>query len=261
MRKLIFLCVFTCLSLCAAPGSFAVTPEPPAMPKTYVVDLAGIIQKDYNAKLTAHLKELEQKTTAQVIVLTIQSLDGDDMADFAQRTFEKWKLGQKDKNNGLLIVVALKDRKYRFHTGYGLEGILPDSKLGSIGRDYLVPNFRKGDYGGGIFSATLVIIRTIAEAQGVEITGMPKARRAAQKASSLDDLPWPALLGIFLIPTILVFFILRKIMSGRSGGYGGGPWGGGYGGGYGGGFGGGGDSGFGGGGGGDSGGGGAGGDW
>jgi uncharacterized protein len=86
-----------------------------------VVDLAGIIQKEYNAKLTAHLKELEQKTTAQVIVLTVQSLDGEDMSDFAQRTFEKWKLGQKEKNNGLLIVVSLKDRKYRFQTGYGLE--------------------------------------------------------------------------------------------------------------------------------------------
>jgi uncharacterized protein len=257
----LFLTILAGLLLCACAEALAVTPEPPSVPKTYIVDLAGIVQKQYNTKLTAYLKELEQKTTAQVIVLTVQSLDGEDMFGFAQRMFEKWKPGQKGKNNGLLIVVSLKDRKYRFQTGYGLEGALPDSKLGSIGRDYMVPYFRKGDYGGGIFSASLVIIRAIAAEQGVEITGMPKPKAAAKKASDLDDIPWPALIAMIMVPALAVLFFMKRAMSGRSGG--GGYWGGpGFGGGFGGGgFGGGGDSGFGGGGGGDSGGGGAGGDW
>jgi uncharacterized protein len=250
---------FVFLSLCCAQTLHAVTPEPPSKPDAYVIDLAGIVQSEHKAKLNSHLKELEQKTTAQVLVLTIQSLDGEDIVGFAQRIFEKWKPGQKGKDNGLLVIVSLKDRKYRFHTGYGLESILPDSKLGSIGRDNLVPKFRKGDYGGGIFDAVLVIIKTIAGAQGVEITGMPKVRKAVRKSSDLEDLPWFALFGIILIPFIIIYRLLKKAMGGGSGGgYGGGYWGGG---GYGGGFGGGGDSGFGGGGGGDSGGGGAGGDW
>jgi uncharacterized protein len=247
-----------CMALFIAAQTYAVTPEPPAKPSTYVVDMAGIIQSDYKARLSAYLKELEQKTTAQVIVLTVSSLDGDDISDLAQRLFERWKLGQKGKDNGLLILVALKDRKYRFHTGYGLENILPDSKLGSIGRDYLVPHFRKGDYGGGIFSATLAIINTIAAAQGVEITGMPKmkGRPNAKKSSSWSDWIWMGIFAVFFIPFILFNLFRRAIGGNRWGG--GGYYGGGFGGG---GFGGGGDSGFGGGGGGDSGGGGASGDW
>jgi uncharacterized protein len=242
-----------CLFLFHADPSFGITPKLPDTPRTYVVDLANIIPGEQKARLESALKELEIKTTAQVIVLTIQSLDGDDMADFAQRTFEKWKLGKKGKDNGLLIAVSLKDKKYRFHTGYGLEGALPDSLVGSIGRDYFVPEFRKGNYGGGLFNGTMACIQTIAKAQGVEITGMPASSSGAKyrKKQSFD---WfgLAMFGIFAIP-ILLFNIFR---GGRRGG-GGGYWGGG-GGGFGGGGGGGG---FGGGGGGDSGGGGAGGDW
>jgi uncharacterized protein len=246
-----------CLLLLAAGPSFGVTPQPPATPQTYVVDLAGIIQNDYKARLSAYLRELEQKTSAQVIILTVNSLDGEDIADLAQQTFVKWKLGKKGKDNGLLMVVALKDKKYRFHTGYGLEGTLPDSMLGSIGRDYLVPYFRKGDYGGGIFNATVVIVKTIANAQGAEITGIPKssARANTKRSFSWTDLIWVAIGIVFFVP-FLIYNLFRRATGG--GRWGGGYWGGGYGGG---GFGGGGGGGFGGGGGGDSGGGGSSGGW
>ncbi|MBI4709638.1 MAG: TPM domain-containing protein, partial [Nitrospirae bacterium] len=81
---------------------------------------------------------------------------------------------QKGKDNGLLLLVSLRDKEYRFETGYGLESILPDSLIGSIGREYLVPNFRKGDYSSGIFLAVLAVANKIASNEGVEITGMPK---------------------------------------------------------------------------------------
>ena len=256
--KLILLTVI-CLLLFPAAPSVAVTPQPPATPHTYVVDLAGIIQGDYKAKLSAYLRELEQKTSAQFIILTVSSLDGEDIADVAQSTFEKWKLGKKGKDNGLLMIVALKDKKYRFHTGYGLEGTLPDSMLGSIGRDYLVPYFRKGDYGGGIFNATVVIVRTIAGVEGAEITGIPRAASRPQarpkKSFSWTDLIWIAVGLVFLVP-FLIYSFFRRAAGGSRWGGGGGYWGGG--GGFGGGGGGGG---FGGGGGGDSGGGGSSGDW
>jgi uncharacterized protein len=239
-----------------AGASFAVTPELPAMPRTYVVDLAGIIPAEYQTRLNAYLKDLEVKTSAQVIVLTVKSLDNDDIADLAQRAFEKWKLGKKGKDNGLLIIVAPKERKYRIHTGYGLEQTLPDSLVGSIGRDYFVPYFRKGDYGAGIFNGTMACIQTIAKAQGVQIAGMPGASSGVnyrkKRSSSWTDFIWLA-----LFPIALVVFIIFRLFSGGSRYGGGGFW---YGGG-GGGFGGGGGGGFGGGGGGDSGGGGAGGDW
>ncbi len=107
------------------------------------------------------LKDLEAKTTAQVVVLTINSLDGEPMEDFSHQTAVQWGIGQKGKDNGVLLTVAVKDHKYRIEVGYGLEAILPDSLVGSLGRQYLVPNFRKGDYAAGIVAAVTEIAKTI----------------------------------------------------------------------------------------------------
>jgi uncharacterized protein len=126
------------------------------MPSHYVVDLAGIMDDTVEQRLNGYLQELEQKTTAQFVVL--------------------------GKDNGALLVVSLNDKKYRFETGYGLEGTLPDSLVGSIGREYLVPYFKKGDYSTGIFGASLAVISEIASNKGVEITGMPKLQRRVYPA-------------------------------------------------------------------------------
>lgn len=177
----------------------AATPEPPPVPSNYVVDLAGIIRDDLEAQLNSYLRDLEQKTTAQVVVLTVQSLDGEDIAGFSLRMAEKWKLGQKGKDNGLLITVALHDRKYRFETGYGLEGILPDSLVGSIGRQHLVPYFKKGNYSTGIFNATIAVVRTISASEGVEITGMPEIKLKDNKVKKI---------GLFNVIMVLVIFVV-----------------------------------------------------
>ncbi len=245
-----FLCLLSVLSGFSS-HAFGSTPEPPARPFTYVVDLAHIIDENAQARLNAYLKELEMKTSAQVVLLTVESLDGDSIEDFSLRTAEKWKLGQKGKDNGVLITVSVKDHKYRFEIGYGLESILPDSMVGSIGREYLVPSFRKGDYSTGLFNATLAVIKTIAAHEGVEITGIPQIPKAVGEAPHRIGF-LQGLLGIIIFigliylfarhPGLLLFFLLS---SGRGGGGGwsGGGGGGGFGGGGGGGFGGGGASG------------------
>ena len=127
-----------------ASSSYAVVPPIPQMPSHYVVDLAGIINDDVEYRLNGYLQELEQKTTVQFIILTIQSLEGESLEEFSITTaHDTWGLGQKGKDNGLLLLVSLDDRKYRFEVGYGLEGILPDSLVGTIGRQFLVPFFIK----------------------------------------------------------------------------------------------------------------------
>ena len=172
------LCVVLAIFFLSAAVTFAVVPQVPQMPSNYVVDLAGIIDDRVENNLNGYLKELEQKTTAQVVVLTVQSLEGASLEEFSLTTaHDRWKLGQKGKDNGVLLVVAFEDRKYRFEIGYGLEGVLPDSLVGTIGRQYLVPYFKKGDYSAGIFAATLATINEIAASEGVEITGMPKLTR------------------------------------------------------------------------------------
>ncbi|MBI5642680.1 MAG: TPM domain-containing protein [Deltaproteobacteria bacterium] len=228
-------------------AAFASEPEPPASPGDYVVDLAGVLDGKTKSGLSALLRELEEKTTAQVVVLTVKNLQGESIEGFSISMVEKWKLGQKGKDNGALIAISLDDRKYRFEVGYGLEGALPDSLSGSIGREYLVPNFKRGDYATGISLASIEIARLIAKSHGVELDGL-KTARAGRKGTS----------GKKLIMLVLVFIILglfsilsgkASMVRGRGGrGHGGGWYGGGFGGFGGGGFGGGG-GGFGGGGG------------
>jgi uncharacterized protein len=238
----------------------ASTPEPPAMPRDYVIDLAGVMGNDAANRLNSYLGELEQKTTPQVLVLTVQSLDGQSIEEFAFNTKERWKLGQKGKDNGVLIAVAVKDRKYRIEVGYGLESVLPDSLVGSIGREFLVPYFRKGDYGYGIAAAAAAITQTIASSAGVRITGLPDMRRedrshATRPLGTAQGVLFIifAVIGIILFithPRQCMLILLASSLGGRGGGWSGG----------GGGFGGGGGS-FGGGGGGSGGGGGASGGW
>lgn len=255
--KVLILAAF--LGTLSAGTSLAVTPPIPSRPPNYVVDLAGIVEDGVEQRLNGYLKELEQKTTAQVVVLTINSLEGDSLEAVALATaHDRWKLGQQGQDNGVLILVASQDRKYRFEIGYGLEGTLPDSRVGSIGRDYLVPHFQKGDYSGGVFAATLVVVNEIASEAGVEITGAPRLPRpAARGVPSRDTARRRGPLGIvftilFAIgmvylfirhPRLFMFLILASMMGGgRRGGWGGGGGfgGGGFGGGGGGGFGGGG---------------------
>ncbi|MBU0719547.1 MAG: TPM domain-containing protein [Planctomycetes bacterium] len=145
-------------------------------PGTYVVDQAGIIAAAYQQQLEMWLRELEQKTTAQVKVLTVQSTDGEDIFGFAQRHAELWKLGRKGKDNGVLIVVAVNDRTYRIQTGYGVEPILPDSWGGSLCRKVLVPRFRQGEYSQGLYETTVAVANKLADAENVQLSGIPQYR-------------------------------------------------------------------------------------
>ena len=246
-KKIIILSLFLTLT---STFALAATPEPPASPHNYVVDLANIIDDSSEARLNGFLKELEDKTTAQIMVLTIQSLDGEDIEGFSLRTAEKWKPGQKGKDNGLLMTVAVNDRKYRIETGYGIEGLLPDSLVGSIGREYIVPYFRKGDYGTGITKAVEAIISVIAEQEKIEISGAPKITVRQYDTPKKKRGVFDTVIGIFVFIVMAYLFIRHPrlfllLTSGRggwSGGRGGGGFGG-FGGGGGGSFGGGGASG------------------
>ncbi len=248
-----FLLFIAFLNILFAAVSLAVVPPVPRMPLNYVVDLAGIVDDGVERRLNGFLKELEQKTSAQVIVLTVNSLEGESIDEFAiTLAHDTWKLGQKGKDNGVLLLVVPNDKKYRFEIGYGLEGVLPDSLVGSIGRDYLVPYFRKGDYSTGIYAATLALVNEVASNADVEITGAPKLPRSASRgrppkgggvASTIFTILFAIGMVVLFIrhPRLFMLILLSSMMGGgRRGSWGGA---GGFGGGGGGGFGGGGASG------------------
>lgn len=212
------------LILCAIASAQPVT--------KYVTDNANILTPSEEQQLTAILQNLNDKGAAQYAVVTIQSLQGKDIQGAA---FEMANgvLGEQGKNNGLLLLVSLDDREYRFEVGRGLEPDLPDIVMGRIGRDYLVPHFREGNYGTGILEASKAI----------------EARLLGQNESEyyVTDEPesppfWAVALLMFAIVMFVMFMIAFSIFSGpRYGGYRryGGGFGGGIGGGMGGGFGGG----------------------
>jgi uncharacterized protein len=228
----------------------------PQRPSNYIVDLANIVDSATESQLNAYLRELEQKTTVQLVVLTIESLEGEAIEDFSIRiAHDRWKLGRRGKDNGLLLVIAVKERKYRIEVGYGLEGVLPDSLVGSIGRNYLVPFFQKGDYADGIRATVLELANVVAKDAGVKITGVPGLKRSVKKEQPAGILGRiiTAVVFVFLLllflrhpRAFLLFFLFSSMGGGRQ------TWGGGLGSGFGGGgfgsFGGGGGGGFGGGG-------------
>lgn len=249
----------------------------PGQPRAYVEDLANVIDVRHEQLLNGVLQELEQKTGAQYIILTVDTTAGKPIARFSvELAHDKWRLGQQGKDNGMLFVLASRDREYWFTPGRGLEGYLTDNYLGRLGRDVLVPFLKRNQYSEGIYQANLRIVQRIADENGVALTGMPSLPRRPEPVRHRRR--GPGCSSIFFILLMLAFiggmggrmgrgmgwwFFLPMMFGGfggrggygRSGSYGGGSFGGSFGG-FGGSFGG-----FGGGGGGGFSGGGAGGGW
>jgi uncharacterized protein len=243
-----------------ASTAYAKTDLP--MPRHYVEDYANVIDSSEEHSLNGILQELEQKTSVQYIILTVQSTEGVPIEQFAIEHAQKWKLGQKGKDNGMLFVLAVEDRRYRFEVGYGLEGFITDQYCGRIGRDVLTPLLKQGQYSKGIYEANLQIVQKIAGEYNVSLTGMPKLAPMPVRDREISSPCFGTILPLLLL-IILFMGMTGRGMGllflpflfggrggyggyGRSGSYGGGSFGGGFGGfggGMGGGFGGGGASG------------------
>lgn len=248
-------------------------------PTGYVTDLAGVIPSANKARLETLCTELQQKTGAQLAIITVVSLDDRPIEDYANDLFHHLGIGQKGQNNGVLLLLAPHDRKYRIEVGYGLEPIINDARAGDAGRA-MVPSLRQSDYGSAVEIAAWQLAKYIADDKGVTLSVQPPAR-PVRNVPQGGGFP-PALILFFAFFVVVMLFsalsnaaamrargmggsgciqgclwaMLFNAVSGRRGG--GSDWGGG---GFGGGGGGDSGGGFGGFGGGDSGGGGASGSW
>ena len=243
-------------------------------PSNYVNDFAGVLDAATTARLNDVARQVDEKAKAQIAVVTVKSTDGQDITSYAVALYQKWGIGKKGTDRGVLILLAVQDRKYWTAVGYGLEPILPDGKVGGFGRE-AIPLLRSGDYAGAVSLMTLRVANVIAQDAGVTLEGAQAPAQPEPVAAP------PAGAGIVMVIALIVIAVLVvwalskaggsgrgggsgflsgllwsmlfSSMSGRGGGSGGSSWGGG-------GFGGGG-GGFGGFGGGSTGGGGAGGSW
>lgn len=133
-----------------------VLPEPSR--EFYVYDEANIIDSDAERYIISVNEELYAKTGAQVVVASVNSLNERDIEGYANELFRKWQIGDKDKDNGALILVAPNEKLLRIEVGYGLEGAIPDGKAGAIRDQYMIPYFKSGDYSQGILEAFKAII-------------------------------------------------------------------------------------------------------
>lgn len=233
--------------------------QEPTIPvaRGYVSDFAGVVDATTTRHLNALIQDLKNKTGAEIAVVVVDSTAPLTAFDYAMKIAEAWKPGTKGKDNGIVFLAAIKDRKMFILTGYGIEGILPDGRVGEI-RDRLVrPAFRRGDYAGGIRAATEEMAAIIARSAGVRLDSAPAERAVGRRTQPISSALLPILLLIIFVLLVFRFPLLPLFLGPRSRG---GGFGGGNSGGFGGGFGGGG-GGFGGFGGGGFGGGGAGGDW
>jgi uncharacterized protein len=237
-------------------------------PNDYVNDFAHVLSPDAVAKLDRICAELDHsKADAQVAVVTVHNLDGNDATDWANQLEDKWKMGKKGSDRGVLVLLAVDDHKYRIDVAFGLEGILNDAKVGDFGRA-MVPALRAKDYDSAILGAVGQVAQVIAKDANVTLSDqLPEPPPVPQrhKSGGLGNLiPFIFLILIFSgfggLRLLFALGLLNSALGGRRYNGGGGPFigGGGWGGGGGGDSGGGGFGGFGGG---SFGGGGAGGSW
>ncbi len=196
-----------------------------------VVDAANIIPDDLEATLTAKLDALEKESSRQLVVATVPSLEGYDIADYGYRLGRTWAIGQKDQNNGAILLVAPNDRKVRIEVGYGLEPILTDAFSSVIINTQIIPAFKAGDFPAGIAAGTDAIIGQL------RLPPEEAAKYAAQLATQATEAKRGDSIGNALFWLFIFFFFIlplfRSIFGrGRGRRYGHGPviiWGGGSG--------------------------------
>lgn len=190
------------------PALASAQPQPPFPPLTgRVVDAANILKPEDRAALERKLKAHEDKTTDQVVVATLPGLGGTSVEDYANRLFRHWALGQKAKNNGVLLVVAPNERKARIEVGYGLEGALTDALTKVIIATSMAPKFKQNDFPGGLQAGVDAILSVLT---GDAEEWQRRAKVRSDESAAIDPF-------LVLVILIVLAFVLARLMRGRGG--------------------------------------------
>lgn len=179
----------------------AVPPRPTGPDARPVVDLAGVLAPGQEARLDAVLGRLYRTTGLTAGVLTVRSIAPETIDGYTQRVFDAWRLGRPGKDDGLLLVVAVEDRRVRLQTGYGIEPILPDGRIGELLDRYALPSFRGGDYGEGIVAVMEAAAAVLAN------EALPDAPRGAAGGRSAG-IPATAWLAALLVLAVALSLLL-----------------------------------------------------
>jgi len=195
-----------------------------------VNDFARVISERYVQSMESLAREVLEKTGTSVVVVTMKEIGGSDPADYSNRLYEAWGIGKKGEDKGVLIFLAVQEKRIRIETGYGVEGILPDGLVGNILDQYVVPYLKQGDYSRGLSNAMVAVSSVIAKDAGVSLSGAPQMGRqpvSKKKGGSTFSLIMLLIVMFLLLGTrqgrrMLPYILLMLMMGGRGGGGGGG---------------------------------------
>lgn len=207
----------SCLILCVGPG-LAQAQNVYPNPTGSVVDTANVIDAADRVKIESWIKELNEKTSAEIAVVTIPTIAPRTVEDYAVGLFEQWGIGKKGKDNGVLLLVATQDRAMRIEVGYGLEGAVTDALSSRIINNTIIPEFKSGQYSSGIAKGTWAIVSLIAKEYNVAISGDPGY---VQEGAPLATPEFGWVILFIFISAIILIIMLRSMGSGPPGGFGG----------------------------------------
>ena len=174
LRATFFLLLIAAFASGAAAEPLASIPNPRVTNGTWVTDMPGALRADTKARLNEAINQIERTHGIEMAVVVVRSLDGLTVEDAAEKLFKLWGIGKKGADNGLLFLWSTGDRKVRVEVGYGLEGILPDGKVGKILDDYVIPRFKAGQFDEGVTAGVTAIL---AAARSEPVT-LPAAGRS-----------------------------------------------------------------------------------
>lgn len=210
-----FILLLQCFFAACATAAPQIPPKPTAAAGIYVQDYAQVLSAEDKRRLLSIGQELDDKTTAQLAVVTVKTLDGQPIEDYALSILREWGIGNKEKNNGALIVVAVQDRRSRIEVGYGLEGLLTDGLTGRIQDQAMIPYFRKGNYAAGIVNGYAVTASIIAKDAGVQLTSINSEQIAVPaKTTNNTDQEYPFWLKLLIGAGIVLLLIVDNLFLG-----------------------------------------------
>ena len=183
-------------------------------PTGYVNDFAHALDASSARRLEAYCANLERLTGAQMAIVLVDSLEDEPVEDVANRLYREWWIGKKGKDEGVLLLLSVRDRRNRVEVGYGLEPVVPDGFAGGVLRG-IRPILRQGNYGGALLAAAQEIGSRVAQAKGVDL-GEQEPVRGGRPVPRGVGIPLPLLLGGFF----LLMWIIGRISGGRGGGTG-----------------------------------------
>jgi len=221
LSYLTFAFVILLSATCISFAQTAQSPVPLPSPFTPIVDNANVIDAGTRTKLESIYRNLEQRADIQFAVVTVDTTEGQDPADYALAIYRGWGIGSKT-NDGFLLLIAVKDRKYYTEVGYHLEGDLNDGLVGEIQRTYLVPQFKQGNYSQGIYDTVQAYVATLAQKRGFTVDGIDQSyayrETPTRQTPKSGGLPGSCCTLIIILGVIILLLASVKGGGGRGGG-------------------------------------------